>query len=318
MFTAASDDEALRTLRLTEMELIVKEIVGPSRDLTAFIASARHLCPTSVVVCIMTPGADTVDGESEAEAADFVLLEPFTSRQLQSLLKQADDKLHLLQEVAALRAARNPAAPGALESLVDGPPPSPQAATQMAKEFAKALAAGFDLPRVLDQFLDGVGEMARPSRAAILLAGPESHLYRVAAYRGLAPHVVESLTLAADSGLPLWLATEGRLIHIEQARSHSAEPAAREIARELAALQSVVAIPLARTASWSGSDARSAHHGRRVWAAGERPCSISRPTWPPPCANQVHHQLQSRRSSTSGSSPACRAGWSPSVATRRW
>ena len=64
------------------------------------------------------------------------------------------------------------------------------------------------------------------------------------AYRGLAPHVVESLSLAADSGLPLWLATEGRLIHIEHARSHSAEPAAREIARELAALQSVVAIPL--------------------------------------------------------------------------
>ena len=151
VFTAASDDEALRTLRLTEMELIVKEIVGPSRDLTAFIASARHLCPTSVVVCILTPGSDTPDGEREAEAADFVLLEPFTSRQLQSLLKQADDKLHLLQEVAALRAARNLGAPGALESLVDGPPPSPHAATQMAKEFAKALAAGFDLPRVLDQ-----------------------------------------------------------------------------------------------------------------------------------------------------------------------
>ena len=244
VFTAASDDEALRTLRLTEMELIVKEIAGPSRDLTSFISSARHLCPTSVVVCILTPGSDTPDGESEAEAADFVLLEPFTSRQLQSLLKQAEGKLHLLQEVAALRAARNPIAPGTLESLVDGPPPSPQAATQMAKEFAKALAAGFDLPRVLDQFLDGVGELARPSRAAILLAGPESHLYRVAAYRGLAPHVVESLTLAADSGLPRWLATEGRLIHIEQARSHSAEPAAREIVRELAALQSVVAIPL--------------------------------------------------------------------------
>lgn len=244
VFTAASDDEALRTLRLTEMELIFKEIVGPSRDLAAFIASVRHLCPNSVVVCILTPGADTPDRESEAEAADFVLLEPFTTRQLQSLLKQADDKLHLLQEVAALRASRLPSDAGGPESQADSAPPSPQAATQMAKEFAKALAAGFDLPRVLDQFLDGVGELVRPSRAAILLAGPESHLYRVAAYRGLAPHVVESLTLAADSGLPLWLATEGRLIQIEQARSRSADPAAREIARELAALQSVVAIPL--------------------------------------------------------------------------
>jgi PAS domain S-box-containing protein len=244
VFTAASDDEALRTLRLTEMELIFKEIVGPSRDLATFIASVRYLCPNSVVVCILAPGVDGPDGESEAEAADFVLLEPFTSRQLQSLLKQADDKLRLLQEVAALRASRLPSDAGGPESPADSGPPSPQAATQMAKEFAKALAAGFDLPRVLDQFLDGVGELVRPSRAAILLAGPESHLYRVAAYRGLAPHVVESLTLAADSGLPLWLATEGRLIQIEQARSRAADPAAREIARELAALQSVVAIPL--------------------------------------------------------------------------
>lgn len=243
MFTAATDDEALRTLRLTEMELIVKEVVSPSRGLGGFIASARHLCPTAVVVCILTPGIDP-DGENDTETADFVLLEPFTGRQLQSLLKQADEKLRLLQEVAALRAARNPAVAGTAEGPADTPAPSPQAATQMAKEFAKALAAGFDLPRVLDQFLDGVGELVRPSRSAILLAARESHLYRVVAYRGLAPHVVESLSLAADSGLPLWLATEGRLIHIEHARSHSAEPAAREIARELAALQSVVAIPL--------------------------------------------------------------------------
>ena len=243
MFTAATDDEALRTLRLTEMELIVKEVVSPSRGLGGFIASARHLCPTAVVVCILTPGIDP-DGENDTETADFVLLEPFTGRQLQSLLKQADEKLRLLQEVAALRAARNPGVAGTVEGPADTLAPSPQAATQMAKEFAKALAAGFDLPRVLDQFLDGVGELVRPSRSAILLAARESHLYRVVAYRGLAPHVVESLSLAADSGLPLWLATEGRLIHIEHARSHSAEPAAREIARELAALQSVVAIPL--------------------------------------------------------------------------
>ena len=39
VFTASSDDEALRTLRVTEIELIVKEIAGPSRDLAAFIGA---------------------------------------------------------------------------------------------------------------------------------------------------------------------------------------------------------------------------------------------------------------------------------------
>jgi nitrogen-specific signal transduction histidine kinase len=197
-----------------------------------------------VIVCVLTPGSTSSEDESAAEAADFVLLQPFTPRHLQSLLRQAEDKLRLLQEVTALRAARRSAAESSPEPPAAGGPASSHALTQMAKEFAKALAAGFDLPRVLDQFLDGVAELVRPSRSAILLADPETRHYRVGAYRGLAPHVVDSLTLSADSGLPLWLATEGRLIQIEEAQSRSADPAAREIARELAVLQSVVAIPL--------------------------------------------------------------------------
>ncbi|MGH7399950.1 MAG: GAF domain-containing protein, partial [Candidatus Rokuibacteriota bacterium] len=250
VFTAISDEEALRTLRLTEMELIIKEATPPLKNLASFITRARHLCPTAVVVCVLTPGSTTSEDESAAETADFVLLQPFTTRHLQSLLKQADDKLRLLQEVAALRASRRPAMESSQEA--PGPPASAHAVTQMAKEFAKALAAGFDLPRVLDQFLDGAAELVRPSRCAILLADPATRHFRVAAYRGLAPHVVESLTLSADGGLPLWLATEGRLIQIEEAQSRLGDPATREIARELAVLQSVVAIPLASHGELSG------------------------------------------------------------------
>jgi PAS domain S-box-containing protein len=241
VFTALSDDEALRTLRLTQMDLIVKEATAPFKNLGSFMSSVRHLCPNAVVLCVV-PGAETIDDESAIEAADFVLIQPFTTRQLQSLLRQADEKLHLLQELAALRAARRTSVDSAPDA--EGVQASSHALTQMAKEFAKALAAGFDLPRVLDQFLDGVAELVRPSRAAILLGGPDSRQYRVTAYRGLARHVVESFTLSADRGLPLWLMTEGRPIQIEEAQNRLTDPAAREIARELAVLQSVVAIPL--------------------------------------------------------------------------
>jgi nitrogen-specific signal transduction histidine kinase len=243
VFTALTDDEALRTLRLTQMDLIVKEATPPFKGLGTFMSSVRHLCPNSVVLCVV-PGAQSIEDESAIEAADFVLIQPFTTRQLQSLLRQADDKLHLLQELAALRASRRAPVEDPPEAASPGVQASSHALTQMAKEFAKALAAGFDLPRVLDQFLDGVAELVRPSRAAILLAGPDTRQYRVTAYRGLARHVVESFSLSADSGLPLWLMTEGRLIQIEEAQSRLADPAAREIARELAVLQAVLAIPL--------------------------------------------------------------------------
>jgi nitrogen-specific signal transduction histidine kinase len=243
VFTATSDEEALRTLRLTEMELIIKEVTPPLKTLASFITRVRHLAPTAVVVSVLTPETTGPDDESAAEAADFVLLQPFTARHLHGVLKQAEDKLRLLQEVAALRAARRPLAVDRPDAPEAGAA-SGHALTQMVKEFTKTLAAGFDLPRVLDQFLDGVAELARPSRSAILLPAEGARHFRVAAYHGLAPHVVESLTLSADGGLPLWLATEGRLIQIEEAQSRAADPATREIARELAVLQSVLAIPL--------------------------------------------------------------------------
>ena len=246
VFPAQTDEEALRTLRLTEVDLILKHAAHPARELNGFIAKARQLRPTAVVVCVLPAEGLSPDDEMAAEEADFVLLYPFSTQHVQAVLRQADDKLRLLQEVAALRSARRSVGP---EPIMDEAElawgASARELTQVAKEFAKALAAGFDLPRVLDLFLDAVSELARPSRSAILLSEDEHRQYRVRASRGLAPLVVESVSLPADSGLPLWLMAEGRLIQIEEAHAKSTEAAAREIAREMAVLQAVVAIPLA-------------------------------------------------------------------------
>ncbi len=243
VFPAATDDEALRTLRLTEVDLILKQVTIPVGDLRGFIATARQLRPGIVIICILPAEGVSPDDELAVETADFALLQPFTTPVLRAVLRQADDKLRLLQELTALRTLRQPTSFEALagDAAVEA---SAHDLTQVAREFAKALAAGFDLPRVLDLFLDAVSELARPSRSAILLAEEEHRQYRVRASRGLAPHLVDSVTLSADSGLPLWLMAEGRLIQIEEAHGRATDPAAREIAREMAVLQAVVAIPL--------------------------------------------------------------------------
>ena len=245
VFPAPTDAEALRTLRLTEVDLVLKHVTQPVGDLDGFIAKARQLRPSVVVVCILPAEGLSPDDEAAAEGADFAVLPPFTTSHLRAVLRQADEKLRLLQEVAALRTARRTAGPDPLaeEPEIAGEGPSREL-TQVAKEFAKALAAGFDLQRVLDLFLDAVSELARPSRSAILLAEDEHRQYRVRASRGLSPHLVESVSLPADSGLPLWLMAEGRLIQIEEALGRVTEASAREIAREMAVLQAVVAIPL--------------------------------------------------------------------------
>lgn len=244
VFTESDAEKALRMLRTTEMDLVLVDVVPPVRRLVHFIARTRQLSPSAVVVCIYpTEGLAPEDREA-IEAADFLLRKPFSAEDLDFVLRQAEDKRGLLFEVAALRAPRPIPIPTTTEPFsgpaeLAGPTLAP-----IVKEFAKALSAGFDLPRVLDLFLDAVAEMVKPSRAALLMADETGASFQIRAHRGLALYLVESVRLQADEGLPLWFQTHGRLIDAEEARAHAQDPRARELGRELAMLQAVVAVPL--------------------------------------------------------------------------
>ena len=74
----------------------------------------------------------------------------------------------------------------------------------------KLLAAHFDLERVVDFFLDAIGELARPSRAALALLDEEGR-YRVRGQRGLDPVVAGRIRLSPAEGLPAWFRQHVRL-----------------------------------------------------------------------------------------------------------
>jgi len=253
IFPAASDAEALKTLRLTEVDLIVKDVKSSFRELPLFVAKARQLCPSAVIICLHDAQGMTAEMDESLETADFLLRRPLEPRDFATVLRQAQDKQRLMLEVSALRAHRaappvnSPAEAGLISSEL-----SSQVSGQVVKEFAKALSASFDLPRVLNLFLDAVSEMVRPSRCALLLADPVGTTYRVRAHRGLAPHVAESVRLSADGGLPLWLHTQGRILQAQEAQALPYDPVAREVGRELATLQAVVAIPVTARGDLTG------------------------------------------------------------------
>ncbi len=235
VFLAESDEEAVKTLRLAEVDLIIKDAAGPGRDMGGFAARARELSPAAVIVGIG-------DDPSVAEHADYGLAHPFTHGDLVTVLRHAEERYRLLHEVAALRSQ---IPPSPVDAERAGGLEMPAAALEQAlKQFAKALAAGFDLPRMLDLFLDAVGEMVRPSRSALLVADPETDGFRIRAHRGVAPRLIESIRLSADAGLPEWLASQGRLLRLDEARERGADPRTRGLARELGLLQAVLAIPL--------------------------------------------------------------------------
>lgn len=228
VFEAVSDGDALKTLRLVEVDLILRDSSGPTGSLGEFAAAAKEIVAAALVIAVGQAG-------EEEEAADFVVADGFTPRDLEGVLRHALEKQRLVRELAALRGPATPA--------VTAPRPTPDEAwdgaalSRVLKGFTRVFAAGFDLRRVVEMFLDATGELVRPTRMALLLPDAAAQEYRVAAHRGLPPQIVQSVRLAAGEGLARWLATQGRPAPLHELT----DP---DVARELRLLQGVVASPL--------------------------------------------------------------------------
>ncbi|OLC35019.1 MAG: hypothetical protein AUH81_11160 [Candidatus Rokubacteria bacterium 13_1_40CM_4_69_5] len=229
VFLAQADADALKTLRLIDADAVIRDSRGPARNLGTFVSQVRDMTPGILVVAIGP-------GEEEGAAADFNLPATFTQRDLEGTLRQAVDRQHLLQEVATLRAQVAPRASD-LATTGEEPPRETETLTRILREFSRVFAAGFDLPRLLDMFLDAIGELLRPTRSALLLLDNGGQTYRVRAHRGLAPQVVEAVRVSATHGLSRWLATQGRPARLQDLT----DPA---LIAELRLLGGVVAVPL--------------------------------------------------------------------------
>src|SRR5256712_3210422 len=228
VFVAQGDAEALKTLRLIDIDVILRGGPGLPRGLETFVARAKEITPTALTVAIGATG-------DEVEAADFALSATFMRRELDGALRHVTDKLRLTREITALRSSLAPEGRGAAAGPDE--PWEGAAFARVLKEFTRAFAAGFDLPRALEMFLDAIGELVRPTRMALLMPGADAQEYRVVTHRGLAPQIVGSVRLAADQGLARWIAAQGRPARLPDL----ADP---EIAHELKLLQSVLAVPL--------------------------------------------------------------------------
>ena len=228
IFEAPSDAEAIKTLRLVEIDLVLRDSAGPAGALSTFVSGARDVAPGALVVAV---GAA---GEEEA-TADFMVPDGFTTRELDTVLRHALDKQRLMREIKMLRSPSTPlpaARAAAEETSWDN-----AALARVLKAFSRVFAAGFDLRRVLDTFLEAIGDVIRPTRVAVLLPDTDGREFRIAAHRGLAPQIVQSVRLPAAEGLPRWLAAQGRPIALHDVT----DP---ELVRELKLLQGIVATPL--------------------------------------------------------------------------
>lgn len=110
-------------------------------------------------------------------------------------------------------------------------------------EFSRALNNNFNRDRLLELFLNAVVELVPVGKLSILLDTESLAEYTVVAQRGLDPSFCEGLHFKLSAGLLVWLAREGRILHIGDVTSAPAAFPA-ETYQEMQLLQAVVCIPL--------------------------------------------------------------------------
>ena len=231
LFAAAGDAEALDLLRFVEVDLVVRD--SATRGYAEFRAALRRLVPHARMLALGSADPDL--------DADAVLAADASPHEFEAAVHRAVEGSRLDREVAALRArvdaASASAGSGALATAAD-PSWDSAALARVLKEVTRVFAIGFDLPRALDVFLDAIAELVRPSRMALLLPDEPGGggVFRIRVHRSLSRPIVDAVQLHPNAGLLQWFRRHGR-----PARLGELEP---DVARTLALLQAVVAVPL--------------------------------------------------------------------------
>ena len=222
VLAAASDTEAVRIAGYVDVDVVVRDPGDKPRGLREFVAALMAHAPTALVVSI---------GAAEDDVAvELAVPADADERTISVGVERAGDKRRLIREVDRLRTrlTEEPATP---DPAWDG-----DALSRTLKELTRAFAAGFDRPRVLDTFLDAIGELVRPSRSALLLEDRDTDAFTVAAHRGLPLPLAGAVRLPGAGDLARWLRFHGRPARLAEADS--------DVVRELTLLHSVVAVPL--------------------------------------------------------------------------
>jgi len=224
LFVAPTDVDAIRQLRMVDIDIAVRPANGRAATFSGFAQKARSASPRTVLVAV-------VADQDEAEDADFVLHHDVQDRELKATLHHLFDRRNLAHELDRARHRSRDVEPGAAT------PPEPRDPMNLVREFTRVFTAALDLPRTLEIFTDAVVELLRPARLALLLPDAEARAFRVRVHRGLTPQIAASIRLPADGGLCHWLTMEGRPARL----GDLADP---QVAREVALLQGAMAVPL--------------------------------------------------------------------------
>lgn len=243
ILTATSEDSAIEFARSVLVDVVLIDSNPPYQKVGELILRTRQLQPDAAILALVPQEIAEREKEEYLDGIYDYIRKPLSSTEVSHAVSRALERRRLLQEAKLMRTQLDKmSTPLFAERVLT---PTAQVHEKTLREFSKALAASFDIKRLLNLFLDAVTEMFRVGKISVLLLEETSNEYRIEISRGLHPEFCTTLKFPHKEGIAHWLQTHGRILKMEDMRNRSSEPTALEIKRELEILQAVVSVPLA-------------------------------------------------------------------------
>jgi len=243
ILTATSEESAIEFARSVLVDAILIDSSPPYQKVGELVLRTRQLQPEAAVIALVPQEIAEREKEEYLDGVYDYIRKPLSSTEVRHAVSRALERRTLLQEVKLMRTQLDkistPLSAGQVLT------PTSQIYEKTLRELSKALAASFDIKRLLNLFLDAVTEMFRVGKISVLLLDEASNEYRIEISRGLHPEFCTTLKFPHKEGIAQWLQVHGRILKMEDVRDGPAAPSSLETKRELEILQAVVSVPLA-------------------------------------------------------------------------
>ncbi len=242
---AGGKKETITILRENPLDLVILDTPIPDTDISTLVEEIREVKDEAVIVAL-----SALKQNASYEGIYEVVNKPFQKKDLLNILKKAQEKSKLLEELKALRLRADkvnvaePRVPFEKSGEEKFTPQAPHYYQEAIRKFSKALTYVFDSSKLLDSVVTAVAEIFEVNKVSILLKDGRSSEYRVKASTGFQEDIVREIRLKGGEGIAGWLRREGQILKREDLSAEGHLPEHLLMRRQLDMLGAHLCLPL--------------------------------------------------------------------------
>ncbi len=237
----ASSAEAEELMLSLAADLAIVELPHLTANSGRLIERLCRLGPEMTVLCVTVPEVIEQARLADGAQPDLWLDISGGEQEIDRCVREALQSVQLAQETRAQRRGQLASDAPGLVATANARTPAESALHKLVG----GLAAGFDLQRLLDVYVEAVGELTGCGSYCLLWRASADDCYRVVRSLGLHTAVAEQGRLLLTDGLPTWYRRQRRVItHAEVAGHAVVDDLMAQLAREMDTFGGCLAVPV--------------------------------------------------------------------------